>query len=79
MVTIYRGNGLRVVIFVDDHEPAHVHMFGDGHAKINLIGPNGSPELIWADEMKRNDVHRAMQIVTEHQIAFLKRWKKIHG
>jgi len=28
MVTIYRGEGLRVVIFADDHEPAHVHVFG---------------------------------------------------
>ena len=49
MVTIFRGEGLHVVIFVDDHEPAHIHVFGDGHAKINLIGPNGVPELVWAD------------------------------
>jgi hypothetical protein len=41
MVTIHRAQGLRVVIFTDDHEPAHVHVFGDGHAKINLIGPDG--------------------------------------
>ena len=61
MVTIFRGSGLQVVIFVDDHEPAHVHVFGDGQAKINLLGPNGAPELIWADGMKRNDVRRALQ------------------
>ncbi len=79
MVTIYRGNGLQVVIFVDDHEPAHVHVFGDGQAKINLIGPDGDPELIWADNMKRNDVRRAMRIVTEHQMLFLARWTKIPG
>ncbi|WP_244475818.1 DUF4160 domain-containing protein [Methylobacterium sp. Leaf93] len=36
MVTVLRSGGLRVIIFVDDHEPAHVHVFGDGHAKINL-------------------------------------------
>jgi hypothetical protein len=28
MVTVYRAHGLRVVIFTDDHEPAHVHVFG---------------------------------------------------
>ena len=39
MVTIHRAHGLRIVIFTDDHEPAHVHVFGDGHAKINLTGP----------------------------------------
>lgn len=52
MVTVYRAFGLSVVIFVDDHEPAHVHVFGDGQAKINLTGADGNPELIWADGMK---------------------------
>lgn len=53
MVTIYRGEGLQVVIFVDDHEPAHIHVFGDGQAKINLTGLDEVPELVWADAMKR--------------------------
>jgi hypothetical protein len=44
MVIIYRAHGLR--IFTDDHEPAHVHVFGDGQAKINLIGPDGFPALV---------------------------------
>ena len=79
MVTIYPGSGLQVVIFVDDHEPAHVHVFGDGQAKINLAGPDGEPELIWAVGMKRNDIRRAMRIVTEHQVSFLERWTEIHG
>ncbi len=79
MVTIFRGSGLQVVIFVDDHSPAHVHVFGDGQAKINLLGPNGDPELIWADGMKRNDVRRALQIVIEHKALFLRKWTEIHG
>jgi hypothetical protein len=36
MATVLCVNGFRVVIYVDDHAPAHVH--DDGHAKINLIG-----------------------------------------
>jgi hypothetical protein len=79
MVTIYRANGLSVVIFTDDPEPAHVHVFGDGQVKINLIGPDGVPELIWADGMKRSDVRRAVQIVNERQQQFLGRWRAIHG
>ena len=46
MVTIHRQYGLRVVIFIDDHEPAHVHIFGDGQVKINLAGEDGKPELV---------------------------------
>jgi len=38
MVTVLRASGLKVVIFVDDHEPAHVHVFGDGQAKITSWG-----------------------------------------
>ncbi|WP_180899663.1 DUF4160 domain-containing protein [Martelella soudanensis] len=79
MVTIHRAHGLRIVIFTDDHEPAHVHVFGDGHAKINLTGPDGGPELVWAEDMKRNELRRAMRIVNEERDAFLARWREIHG
>lgn len=79
MVAIHRAQGLRVIIFTDDHEPAHVHVFGDGHAKINLIGPDGAPTLVWAQGMKGNELRRAMQIVHDQQEPFLARWREIHG
>ncbi len=78
MVTIYRAHGLRVIIFTDDHEPAHVHVFGDGQAKINLTGREGLPDLIWAEGMKANDLRRAMQLVSERQELFLAKWREIH-
>lgn len=79
MITVHRAHGLRVVIFVDDHEPAHVHVFGDGHAKINLVGADGAPELVWCEGMSRSEVRRAMRIVVEQQGALLARWREIHG
>ena len=78
MVTIHRAHGLRVIIFTDDHEPAHVHVFADGQAKINLIGPDGVPELVWVEGMKRTDLRRAMKLVCDQQDAFIARWKEIH-
>lgn len=78
MVTVHRAHGLSVVIFVDDHEPAHVHVFGDGQVKINLVGADSFPELIWAEGMKRGDVRRAMKLAIERQDYFLARWKEIH-
>ena len=62
---MWRADGLRVIIFVDDHVPAHVHVFGDGQAKINLVGSDGAPELLWADGMTRGEVRRAMRVVAE--------------
>jgi hypothetical protein len=79
MVTILRAHGLSIVIFVDDHEPAHVHVFGDGQVKVNLVGANGAPELVWATDMKRGDVRRAMQVVVEQQEFLLAKWRTIHA
>ena len=79
MVTVYRAYGLRIVIFVDDHEPAHVHVFGDGEAKINLSGAEGAPELLSAVGMTRADLRRAMRVVKEQKVMLLERWSTIHG
>jgi hypothetical protein len=79
MVTVLRAHGLRVVIFVNDHQPAHVHVFGDGEAKINLLGSDGTPALVWADGMSRGEIRRAMRTVAEQQAALLARWEDIHG
>jgi hypothetical protein len=79
MVTVYRAHGLRIVIFVDDHEPSHVHVFGDGEAKINLARDEGDPELIYAIGMTRAEIRRVMSVVKEQQAYLLKRWREIHG
>lgn len=79
MVTVHRAHGLRIVIFVDDHEPAHVHVFGDGEAKVNLAGGDGEAELIYAIGMTRAEIRRAMSVVKEQQAYLLQRWSEIHG
>jgi hypothetical protein len=79
MVTVLRAQGLRVIIFLDDHEPAHVHVFGDGHATIDLAGTDGRPVLIWAVGMKRTEIRRALALVAEHREVLLARWGEIHG
>ncbi len=79
MVTVLRIDGMRVVIYVNDHQPAHVHVFGDGEAKINLLGAQDTPDLVWADTMTRGEVRRAMRMVVEHQRFLLQRWEDIHG
>jgi hypothetical protein len=79
MVTVHRAHGLRFIIFVDDHEPAHVHVFGDGELKINLAGSEDGPELILANGMSRADIRRPMDVVREQHSYLLKRWREIHG
>lgn len=79
MVTILRADGLRVVIYLNDHEPAHVHVFGNGEAKIHLYGRDGNPRLDWAYGMTRGDIRRAMLLVGERQAYLLDRWRFLHG
>lgn len=78
MVTVLRAEGFRFVIFSDDHEPAHVHVFGDGEAKINLASDTGT-SLVWAVGMKRADLRKCMRLVHENRDRLLARWNDIHG
>ncbi len=79
MITVYRARGLRVVIFVNDHELGARSCVRDGEAKINLAGGGSAPELVWADGVKRSEVRRAMTIVTDMREQLLIRWREIHG
>ena len=79
MVVVHREAGLRFVIFKDDHEPAHVHVLGDGDAKIRLFGNDGLPTVEEAKRMKRPVLKRAKNIVKEQQFMLMNRWKEIHG
>jgi hypothetical protein len=79
MVTIHREHGLRFAILTNDHEPAHVHVYGDGEAKILIRGADGLPELVYAIGFKANERRKAMDVVLERQEAFLLKWHEIHG
>ena len=46
---------------------------------LNLIGADGSPTLIWAEDMKATDLQRAVQLVRDQQELFLAKWREIHG
>jgi hypothetical protein len=70
MVTIHREGGMRLVIYSDDHEPAHVHGAAGGSAKINLLGPDGQPELVRSFGLKAGELRKAMRIVGDRQDDF---------
>lgn len=79
VIVVHRAPGSRFVIYTADHEPAHVHITGPGQAKINLLGADGEPELVWSIGVKRSDLRRLLDEVTEHRGHFLEEWERIHG
>jgi hypothetical protein len=74
--TVVRVDGLRVVIYPNDHLPAHVHVIGPGWVVvINLLGPDVR-ETIGCLEA---DARRALRLVDEHRTVLMNAWKFYHG
>jgi hypothetical protein len=78
---IDRSGPFRVIIYPDDHEPAHVHInHSSGCVAIFNVGKDTEPELREVrGKMKYNDVKRAVKLVQQRHTEYLKRWKEIHG
>ena len=82
MPTTHRESGFRIVIHLDDHEPAHVHAIlrGGGVAKIDLGTTTGRVKLLSASSsMKSSDIRIAVRIVEANRAEFLAQWSKHHG
>jgi hypothetical protein len=78
MATIVREGGLRVVLYLDDHDPPHAHVFGDGHSKVGLADDEGRAYLIWHRKATKREVARAIELVQRHQAVLLERWSEYH-
>jgi hypothetical protein len=78
MVTVHRAHGFQFVIFVNDHSPPHVHVFGKGgEAKIILEGPEGI-KLDWVAGISRGDLRRVLQEVERERDGLIAKWRRIH-
>lgn len=78
MVTVHRGGGFRVVIYSNDHEPAHVHVIRDGEVVINLLGTDDQPEVRQAYGATNADIRKSLRIVAEQRAMLLAKWQEIH-
>jgi hypothetical protein len=68
MIVVLRAHGLRFYIFVDDHEPPHVHVRGDGQAKVTIVGRQGRPEIVWSSGMNHSETKRALRAIEGAQM-----------
>jgi hypothetical protein len=78
MVTVHRAHGFRFVIFMNDHSPPHVHVFGQGgEAKIVLEGRDGI-KLDWVAGIGRADLRRVLLEVERKRNELIAKWRRIH-
>ncbi|UFP93544.1 DUF4160 domain-containing protein [Gloeobacter morelensis] len=64
MPTILQVDGFQGVIYFNDHEPAHVHVFkADGEMRVKIDDASRAPIPIEIVNLKNNDVRRGLAIV----------------
>lgn len=79
MPTIEKMGGMRVVIYPNDHRPAHVHVMGKGcEAVFHLHCPNGPPELRENFGFSRAEVGRVRTQLWARIQRLCIRWGDIH-
>jgi hypothetical protein len=76
MPTIIKKDGFRIVIWPNDHLPPHVHVFkSDSEVKIALLEPK---VFNVEGKISNRDLSKALNLVIEHQVELLEKWKEIH-
>jgi len=79
MPTVSRLGGLRVVIYPDDHFPAHVHVLGEGEAIFVLNCPDGPPQLHESRGLKAQVLARIERDLPACLKDLCTAWSEIHG
>jgi Domain of unknown function (DUF4160) len=80
MPTIMRIGVLRVVIWPNDHRPAHVHVKGnDGEAVFILRCPGGPPELRQSYGFKLAEVNRIADALMANLGVLCREWEIVYG
>ena len=78
--TVLRFDGLRVVIYPNDHRPAHVHVIGpESEAVFNLNCPTGPVELRENYDFSRREIRKIAKVLTENLAGLCRAWEEIHG
>jgi len=80
MPTVLRIDGLPVVIYPNDHRPAHVHVKGaDGEAVFILHCTDGPPELRESYGFKLPALGGIKDALQAALAALCAEWSAIHG
>jgi len=78
--TVLRFRGLRVVIYPNDHRPAHVHVIGsDFEAMFNLNCPAGPVILRENYGFSLPEITRIEDELLNHLEGLCGAWERVHG
>lgn len=80
MPTVLRFGAFRVMIYINDHRPAHVHVFARGREAVLILNCwSGPPEVRENYGFSRPEMRQIRQSVTAHLQLVCEAWKEIYG
>jgi hypothetical protein len=80
MPTVLRVGKLRVVIYPNDHRPAHVHVIGNGCEGVFLLGCPHGPVLLRENYgFALHELKAIQKRLAEHLTELCMRWEETHG
>jgi len=79
MPTALRIDGLRVVIYPNDHRPPHVHVLGAGTEAVFILNcPAGPPTLRGSFEFTTAELNGIASALADDLTALCAEWERIH-
>ncbi|WP_349370177.1 DUF4160 domain-containing protein [Salinarimonas sp.] len=80
MPTVLRIHGMRVIIYTDDHSPAHVHAFEQGGVAVVVLNcPDGPPEVRERSRMPKRRADRIAGELAPWVRQLCREWETLHG
>jgi hypothetical protein len=76
MPTLLTERGFRIVIYFNDHSPAHVHVKRAGHEAKFTLDPVG---MLDNYGFNQNEIKLITEIVEKHQTMLLEAWRSYYG
>lgn len=78
MPELFRMYGFLFMFFSHEHEPMHVHVIGnEGEAKFSWNGDRFVLEK--SRNVKRNDLRRIKDVISNNSDIIVKRWEELFG
>ena len=80
MPTVLTFDGLRVVIYPNDHRPAHVHVIGRGCETVFHLNCGAGPaELRENYGFSRREIKQVLDVLRHYSEELCRAWEQIHG
>jgi Domain of unknown function (DUF4160) len=80
MPTVLRFEGLRVVIYPNDHRPAHVHVIGKGCEAVFHLHCLAGPVVLRENYgFSRREIVNIGGVLMDRKMELCGAWERIHG